>query len=1636
MGDNEILDVSVRTRDNCCSSCGCPLDWSKRYRGEDGFYYIKCPACRNVTATEEPAFSREAMQYYHEGKLYFRKQNFEDAITSFDEAIKLCNTYYEAYWLRLLAENGIEYVEDITGRPKPTCHRCSEKSLLEQNDFLNAIKLAPKEIAASYSQSAAEIDAIRKHVLALARKGEEFDVFISFKKSDIDAEGNEILEYDTDGNPVGNRRTADCVLAERIYSHLKEKGLRVFYSEVSLLEAAGANFEATIFRALDTSKVFILIGTKSEYVNATWVKNEWKRYLRMMANGDKSAESFVYVYENKIPAKLDRNVLAGNRQALRYDAMFFAALDKVIERERARNLAPLERRTITGKMEALQEVAASLQYQSREFATDANFYVEVDDERKIDTVKKNLTARNFSGAEFMLKGLLKKMPENPRLHLLSAFAENGMADENEYVDAALANGAYIDSLDGIIAYCGKDDPTLATILGMVTKIFLRAGVKNPDVLRRSFKIICQCSNITYVQKGLRQYIKYMYQTACALPRIDDAKSVFEDLLQSIGLDDSLNDTNKSVVYAAYNADFAMHWHQLGNFDLAKQYYSAAIEYNPNVASYYFDLWLCKVGMRDDKDDWDAAQGIIIPDFELSDVESVLVHSSDENDDIDKRLNKLLGGFALSNKTNSRNYYAEAFVNIATEQVKQKNVAPAVKLFEYIVSTVSRNNVKLNESLLMPFSSALLYEGFFSEAGKYLREMLAISHNQCSKAFFNLILVDLECRTVDELIRCDKVVQLQDLPDFMSALGCGTAEEAEEYLEISEKKLEFYEKSRVQKGYSLLSESKFDEARRVFNDLLDFEKNTRKRNGTLYPDVYWGLLLAETECSVKEQLYVVAKQIAFPNVWIFDNANFKNYLNSSASNNVKAKEKEKLIKERDAIAASHCEQLSDRGFALLLQMKFAEAKKCFKSVLEFENNTLKRSVTKYPDVYWGLLLIDTESSSNKQLSIAKKRSAFPESKLKVMPNYIAYCEAAKANGVPIKQINDLMVKRQVECNREKGRRKVSRRRGVFALMILLTIAVVGGGIYGGFIFYDAGVSDNWYHTLQDNLSLVLGICIGGAAAIGGIIGLIAGASGEIGAAGAFGGAICGAIVVGLVFASCWALVPIGILLVLTGCIIGIVSYYNSNIELSEEEQKYLYDVNKTVKDKNGNLDFIATSKISRRGTSAFYKTVMCIILLVALALGVVGIVFIDELYSYVHFGIIIAVLVLYTIVIIVMFIKLRAGVVCKLFFVLLFLASLAAMIGLLVMPKFLALDIDDKDDFVQVQNCPYASFELQKHVDFDGEELPDVDKFWGNFDGQGFAITGFVQAGSWIDENKGSIHDIEFCDAVIEQGLINENKGEVTRIKLSAITAKFSGNNINNLGVLINNNRQEGNVSQIVGAELIVSITDGSYPYYVGTLIGQTEANISKLSVVNSLISHNDSTYYALGGIVGSALSGTTISESFTEKVSFVLGKYDGEDGYSSYAPYTGGIVGHFTGSMNDCYAYGNVFLGFADGFVGGLVGYMAANNANISHCYSSIDYSRSSVVVMEGEYSMVGVCGLIQSNITVTMNRVWHNSEAASYQYSNTNIVSSIYSSDDVGLYDNTFADRLQLDTNIWELSAGLRPELIWYGEWQNETAK
>lgn len=203
---------------------------------------------------------------FNRGNHFRRIGEFDKALSVYERIVREDDTDAEAHWCCALCRFGIEYVEDpATYEYLPTCHRASFDSFLEDIDYLAAVEHSEGITKRQYQKDGAKIAEVQRGILATSQNAEPYDVFICYKESD------------TNGD-----RTRDSLLAQDIYYQLTEQGRKVFFARITLEDVAGAQYEPYIFAALNSAKVMIVVGTKPEYLNAVWVKNEWSRFLAMM----------------------------------------------------------------------------------------------------------------------------------------------------------------------------------------------------------------------------------------------------------------------------------------------------------------------------------------------------------------------------------------------------------------------------------------------------------------------------------------------------------------------------------------------------------------------------------------------------------------------------------------------------------------------------------------------------------------------------------------------------------------------------------------------------------------------------------------------------------------------------------------------------------------------------------------------------------------------------------------------------------------------------------------------------------------------------------------------------------------------------------------------------------------------------------------------------------------------------------------------------------------------------------------------------------------------------------------------------------------------------------------------------------
>ena len=247
-----------------CNMCGGTIEF------EQGATVGVCDSCG--TKQTLPRLDDDKKANLYDRANHFRRNNdFDKAMSIYEQILNEDNTDAEAYWSLVLCRYGIEYVEDPASHKRiPTVNRAQFTSIFADEDYKSALQYADGYQKTIYEDEAKAIDEIQKGILAISQKEEPFDVFICYKETD-----------------ANGRRTQDSVLANDLYHQLTQEGFKVFFARITLEDKLGTAYEPYIFAALNSSKVMVVLGTKPEYFNAVWVKNEWSRYLALIKNGAK-----------------------------------------------------------------------------------------------------------------------------------------------------------------------------------------------------------------------------------------------------------------------------------------------------------------------------------------------------------------------------------------------------------------------------------------------------------------------------------------------------------------------------------------------------------------------------------------------------------------------------------------------------------------------------------------------------------------------------------------------------------------------------------------------------------------------------------------------------------------------------------------------------------------------------------------------------------------------------------------------------------------------------------------------------------------------------------------------------------------------------------------------------------------------------------------------------------------------------------------------------------------------------------------------------------------------------------------------------------------------------------------------------
>ena len=257
-----------------CKMCGGDLNITADEK------IIECEYCGSTQTIPEGNDEKKTNLFNRANRLRIDNE-FDKAAGVYESIVSEFPEEAEGYWGLVLCSYGIEYVDDAkTGKKIPTCHRTLTSSVMDDDNFVQACENADVVARSIYREEAKVIDKLQQQIIAVVENEEPYDVFICYKETD----------------EITKSRTEDSLIAQDIYTELIKEGYKVFFSRVTLRDKAGTEYEPYIYAALKSAKIMLAIGTKFDYYDAVWVKNEWSRYISMMA--DDSSKHLIPCFKN------------------------------------------------------------------------------------------------------------------------------------------------------------------------------------------------------------------------------------------------------------------------------------------------------------------------------------------------------------------------------------------------------------------------------------------------------------------------------------------------------------------------------------------------------------------------------------------------------------------------------------------------------------------------------------------------------------------------------------------------------------------------------------------------------------------------------------------------------------------------------------------------------------------------------------------------------------------------------------------------------------------------------------------------------------------------------------------------------------------------------------------------------------------------------------------------------------------------------------------------------------------------------------------------------------------------------------------------------------------------------------------
>lgn len=854
--------------ENTCNVCGANLIY------KDGRWV--CPACG---AYKEEEISNEEVTLLYNASQKLRLASFDDAEELYADIVKKYPKNSEAHWGLVLSRYGIKYEDDYDGRKLPTCYAATMESFLSDKEYLAALSCAPDaKVKAYYEEQGKIIEKNRIEWYEKASKEPAYDVFLCFKDSDKE---NNI------------ERTDDSIEVANLYTYLSGKGYRVFFSRETLRDKVAEKYEPYIYNALNTASVMIVYGSKPEYFESVWMKNEWTRFLKRMREGLKVDGSLIVAYDGMNPAELPK-VFAGRQCLDARKKTFYGDLETLIARVIAiakRPKAAVERIEIKGavgrkktsvgtQIKTIQAggaigkkapIAVNTGVATREIGQYEVPELTPDEETKTKTVFRFLSAGLFDNAQKVVEEILKKNHYNSRALFAKLLIHYEAKNETELAGKLSAVDDF-EEIKAVIAYNDKSiGEKILSALAKQTMTFAENGDFDHAISYLREIGPYNSSAVTELKANLKPYT-----VSLLAEHPDTSEQLFAALLETYTDADS---------YIPYLQEYVNECLQNNHLELAKKYNDKVVELddgdlNATLISMYLSVSANCLADFIEKAD-------AFTEFAMLD-SALRKFDADEVDGFFATMEKIISGL-IGRQANgdaicrwfdfvTKYEFAGRQDLIRTTMASLAELSDCKKrskLFDSILACIDSADVDQHITLRMEYAASMQGTGEFSLAEKYYKQVLDIEEGNCD-AMFGRILCHCGAKSEQELP--GTVDQFEDFKSFETLLRyCPDEENRCKYLgfvlsAISERSKGVTDKATIARLAGvfdgIVKYYPEDRNKELLSYTMQFAANAKNSSDFetaekyyavalsidhLCHEAYWGLLQAKLSCRNNDDL---------------------------------------------------------------------------------------------------------------------------------------------------------------------------------------------------------------------------------------------------------------------------------------------------------------------------------------------------------------------------------------------------------------------------------------------------------------------------------------------------------------------------------------------------------------------------------------------------------------------------------------------------------------------------------------------------------------------------------------------------------------------------------------------------------------